>query len=345
MKPKPAKVIKRKGRRGSGSITLHDVAKIAGVSAITASRVLNSPHLVAAETQELVREAIRSTGYTPNLIAGSLASSRSRLVAMIVPTVYSPMFSSMIETISASLGAAGYQVMIGLSGYFDSKEDQLLAAVLSRKPDGIILTGVVHSQECRRQLLLANIPVVETWDLTPTPIGLVIGFSHEKVGREMARYMFARGVRHPVIVTADDPRALLRSRGFSEAAAELGIPMVPVSSVPAPSIVGNGRTAFAELLERKQAIDGVVCSSDVLALGVLQEARARGIDVPGKLAVMGFGNQSYSAALEPALTTVAVDGVLIGKRSAEFIIRGLAGDPITPLVEDVGFTILKRTSA
>ena len=345
MKKRPANTSQRKGRRGSGSITLHDVAKIAGVSAITASRVLNSPELVSAEAQERVREAIRRTGYTPNLIAGSLASSRSRLVAMIVPTVYSPMFSSMIETISATLGAAGYQVMIGLSGYVDSKEDQLLATVLSRKPDGIILTGVVHSQECRRQLLSANIPVVETWDLTPTPIGLVVGFSHEKVGREMAKYMFARGVRRPVIVTADDPRALLRSRGFSEAAADLGIPEVPISSVPAPSIVGNGRTAFAELLRRNIPIDGVVCSSDVLALGVLQEARARGLDVPGNLPVMGFGNQSYSAALEPALTTVGVDGALIGRRAAEFIIGGLSGSPVTPLIEDVGFSILKRTSA
>jgi len=345
MKKKPENAGKRKGRRGSGSITLHDVAKIAGVSAITASRVLNSPELVSTETQERVREAIRRTGYTPNLVAGSLASSRSRLVAMIVPTVYSPMFSSMIETISATLSTAGYQVMIGLSGYFDSKEDQLLATVLSRKPDGIILTGVVHSQECRRLLLSANIPVVETWDLTPTPIGLVVGFSHEKVGREMAKYMHARGVRHPVIVTADDPRALLRSRGFSEAAADLGILAVPISSVAAPSTVGSGRTAFAELLGRKLEIDGVVCSSDVLALGVLQEARARGLDVPGRLAVMGFGNQSYSAALEPALTTVGADGVLIGRRAAEFIIAGLAGGPITPLIEDVGFKILKRTSA
>src|SRR3954462_3047635 len=89
----------RKGRRGSGSVTLHDVAKIAGVSAITASRVLNSPELVSAGAQARVHEAVLQTGYVPNLLAGSLASNRSRLVATIVPTVYSPMFASTVEMI------------------------------------------------------------------------------------------------------------------------------------------------------------------------------------------------------------------------------------------------------
>ena len=336
---------RRKDRRGSGSVTLHDVAKIAGVSAITASRVLNSPQLVSAEAQARVQEAVLRTGYMPNLLAGGLASNRSRLVATIVPTVYSPMFARTVETISATLAGMGYEVMVGLSGYADSREDQLLKEILSRRPAGIILTGVVHSVESRGRLLAAKIPVVETWDLTPAPIGLVVGFSHKKVGRESADYLVSRGVRRPAVVTADDQRAMQRTLGFTESAQALGLPSVPVVKVDAPSTAGSGREAFRDLLKRHGDLDAVACSSDVLALGILQEAKARGIEVPRQLKVMGFGDLNYAAVLEPALTTIAIDGAAIGRQAAQFIVNHHAGKSSAERVLDVGFSIMGRESA
>jgi LacI family gluconate utilization system Gnt-I transcriptional repressor len=336
---------RRKDRRGSGSVTLHDVAKIAGVSAITASRVLNSPQLVSPEAQARVQDAVLRTGYVPNLLAGGLASNRSRLVATIVPSVHSPMFASTVESISTTLAGMGYEVMVGLSGYVDSREDQLLQEILSRRPAGIILTGVVHSVESRRRLLTAKIPVVETWDLTPAPIGLVVGFSHEKVGREIAQYLVSRGVRRPAVITADDQRATQRTHGFTECAQALGLPLVPVVKVGAPTTVGSARKALGELLKRHRDLDAVACSSDVLAMGILQEAKARGIDVPKQLKVTGFGDLSYAADLEPALTTVAIDGAAIGKEAARFIVNHHAGKAVTERVLDVGFSITRRESA
>jgi LacI family gluconate utilization system Gnt-I transcriptional repressor len=255
------------------------------------------------------------------------------------------MFASTVEAISTTLAGLGYEVMVGLSGYADSREDELLKEILSRRPAGIILTGVVHSAESRRRLLAAKIPVVETWDLTATPIGLVVGFSHEKVGQEIASYLVSRGVHRPAVVTADDQRAMQRAHGFTERSQALGLPSIPVIQVDAPSTVKSGRIALTDLLKRHRDLDAVVCSSDVLALGILQEAKARGLEVPGQLRVFGFGDLNFAEDLEPALTTVSIDGAAVGRHAAHFIVNHHAGKPAGQSYVDVGFSIVRRESA
>jgi len=335
---------RRRDRQVSGSITLADVARMAGVAVTTASRVFNNPELVSPDTLQRVRDAISRTGYVPNLLAGGLASNRSRLVAAIIPTVSGPVFSSYVEAFTDELAGAGYQVMLGLSGYTHSREDDLLAAIISRRPDGIILTGIVHSPEGRRRLAAAGIPIVETWDLTPTPIDMLVGFSHEKVGAAMAETFHARGLRRPGIISANDPRALLRSKGFAETARKLGMAEPIVSLAPAPAMLGDGRRGLAELLGKRADLDSVMCSSDFLALGVLTEAQARGLAVPGRVAVMGFGDISFAADANPAITTIRVDGNAIGRQAARFIIERLAKRPLTMRTVDVGFSVVSRAS-
>src|SRR5512137_2231649 len=125
----------RRPRRGAGGVTLHEVARIAKVSPITASRALNTPDQVAAATLARVREAVEKTGYVPNMLAGGLASTRSRLVAGVVPTVVGPVFQEMIQSLTDAFAAAGYQLMLGQSGYGASREDDLLDAIVGRRPD------------------------------------------------------------------------------------------------------------------------------------------------------------------------------------------------------------------
>ena len=140
-------------RRGSGGITLADVARLAGVSAITVSRALNTPDRVAPATLAQVRDAVGRTGYVPNLLAGGLASNRSRLVAALVPTIAGSVFLDTIQALTETLAAAGYQLMLGQAGYSGAREDALIDAIVGRRPDGIVLTGLLHSPEGRRRLL------------------------------------------------------------------------------------------------------------------------------------------------------------------------------------------------
>jgi LacI family gluconate utilization system Gnt-I transcriptional repressor len=321
------------------------VAKLAGVSPITVSRALNSPGQLTAPTLARVQEAVARSGYVPNRVAGGLASNRSRLVAALVPTIASPVFLETVQSLTEELDAAGYQLMLGQSSYDIEREDALLDALIGRRPDGIVITGIMHSPHARRRLAAAGIPIVETWDLTPTPIDMLVGFSHGKVGAAVADYLHYRGSRHPAIVSADDSRAGLRRQGFEEAAARHGLGPVPAELVATPTTMGAGRRAFARLLEKHPGTDSVFCSSDMLALGVLIEAQARGIPVPGRVRVFGFGDHNIAADAHPALSTVRIDGTAIGRQAARFIIDRAAGRPIPHRVVDLGFKLVARASA
>lgn len=335
----------RRRRRRSGALTLSDVARLAGVSPITVSRALNTPGQLTTETLARVREAVARTGYVPNRVAGGLASSKSRLVAALVPTIASPVFLETVEALTETLAEAGYQVMLGQSGYGETREDALLDAIIGRRPDGVILTGVMHSPHGRRRLAAAGIPVVETWDLTPTPIDMLVGFSHEKAGAAVADYLRFRGARHPGIVSANDHRAGLRIKGFSATAARHAWGKIPAELMPTPTTFGYGREALARLLDGHPQTDAVFCSSDMMALGALTEAQARGIRVPAELRVFGFGDNNFAAHTLPALSTVRIDGTAIGRQAARFIIDRVEGRPVPDRVIDLGFKLIARASA
>ena len=335
----------KRARRSSGAVTLHDVAKLAGVAPITASRALNTPDKVSAELLEKVTAAVARTGYVRNRLAGGLASARSRLVAVVVPTISGPVFLRTVQSLTEALADRGYQVMLGQSGYNNSREDALLEAIIGRRPDGIVLTGIMHTTEGRKRLVAAGIPVVETWDLTPTPVDMLVGFSHVEVGRAVAAFLIGKGRRRLALVAGDDERARRRVQAFQAAARVAGIRDVPVLYVPAPTTLKSGRGALLELLETRPDLDAVFCSSDLLALGVMTEAQSRGVAVPGQLAVIGFGDIEFAADLQPALPTVRIDSIAIGHQTAQFIVERAEGRQVEPRVVDIGFSIVERESA
>lgn len=339
--PAPKKLRKP---RSSGAITLREVAKLAGVAPMTVSRVLNQPELVTASTLQVVQAAIERTGYVPNLLAGGLASQKSRLVAAIVPSIGNSIFADVIEALADRLNGEGYKVLLGLSGYPPDEEENLLTTVLSRKPDAVVLTGITHSRLSRSRLLAAKIPVVETWDYTPTPIDMLVGFSHDKLGREVAEYLHDKGHRRIGMVWASDERARIRQQAFIAALSERSVSDVQVAVVDAPSTLKKGREGIAEIFNRGKTLDAVFCSSDILAQGVLTECQMRGLSVPGDLAVVGFGDFEFAAHICPPLTTVHIDRRAIGRAAAEAVLARIAGRDVEMIV-DVGFRLIERESA
>src|SRR5512138_3022625 len=157
-------------RAGRGPAKLADVARLAGVSPITASRALQKPELVADDTAARVRAAAEALAYVPNGIAGGLSSRKSNMVIAVIPTTFNPGFTDLIESLRIELDRAGYQLFLGLTEYDPAREEKLITTVIRRRPDAIVLTGVVHSPVVRWRLTGAKIPIVETWDLSPTPL-------------------------------------------------------------------------------------------------------------------------------------------------------------------------------
>jgi len=332
----------KRSRRGSGAITLRDVAKLAGVAPITASRAVNTPDQVSPEVLKKVLDAVHRTGYVPNRIAGGLASSRSRLIAAVVPSTVMSVFMETIESLNGTLFDAGYQLMLGQSGYSVAREELLLEAVIGRRPDGIFLTGILPPGKSRTRLLASGIPVVETWDLTPTPIDMLVGFSHSDIGRDVANFLLAKGRRRLALVRADDERAGRRATAFADAVVLRGQRDVFVVNVGDSRSLRSGREAMVRILVEVPDVDAIFCSSDLLALGVMTEARAQGVAVPERIAIVGFGDVPFLADMVPALSTVRINGADIGKQSARFLIERAEGRPVNPCVIDVGFSIVER---
>ncbi|WP_338011427.1 substrate-binding domain-containing protein [Cupriavidus sp. IDO] len=281
-----------------------------------------------------------------NSLAGGLTSRQTRLIAAIVPSVGHSLFSDMLDALVSSLAAERYETTLGISRYGPEREEAWLAAMLSRRPDGVVLTGTEHTSRTRRLLLNADIPVVELWDYTPHPMDVVIGFSQEDVGRAAFRHLSACGYQRPALLRADDSRASRRALGFLRAAAEAGCPkpeeiVFPESNPQAGR--GRGREALQALLTRAPEADAVFCSSDALAQGVLAHAHFLGLMVPARLGVLGFGDQALAVDTVPALSTLRVDGTRIGRLGAEALLARLRGETV-PAAQDVGFEIVVRDS-
>ncbi|SAL86451.1 LacI family transcription regulator [Caballeronia choica] len=329
------------------SVTLIDVARVAGVAPMTVSRALHRPELVRSDTARKVREAVRATGYVPNMLAGGLASSKSRLVAILLPTIANSIFADTVQALMDGLTASGYQTLLGLTGYSTAREEELVEAILGRRPDGIVLAGTSHTEATIKRLTKGKIPVVEIWDLTDKPIDMVIGFSHEQVGAEVARHLIRKGYQRFGVISVDDPRGLRRCRSLINELASHGKTNVPFEVLQAPATLQGGREGLSRMIT-SGCPEVVVCSSDTLAQGVLAEAASRGLNVPGDVAVMGFGDLSTAAHVYPALSTVRVDGATIGKNAAAALLARFAAEADKDQVAvrmDTGFSIIDRESA
>lgn len=328
------------------TVTMEMVGRIAGVSQVTVSRALSDPAKVSPATLKKVHDAIAVTGFVPNALAGALASRRSRLVSTLVPSITNITYASMVKTFGQEMRARGYQIMLTECGFDPAEEELVITAHLSRRPDAMLLVGTRHTANSRRMLLAAGIPVVEVWDVTETPIDLCVGFSHPEAGRAAARFAVGAGYGQAACVFASDERALRRKDAFcAEFRALTGRP-TPDASFGAEASLGMGRRGLAALLDEKGFAGGVVfCSSDLIAHGVLLEARARGLAVPGEIAVIGFGDQGFAPDTVPPLTSVRVDRAALGGRAAQAILGRLENRHAGPLVTDIGFEIVRRESA
>ena len=204
----------KNGDLKSGTVTMETVGRLAGVSQVTVSRALNDPKKVSANTLKRIQDAIELTGYVPNMVAGALASKRSQLIAALVPSITNVIYSDLMQNFIDVIRGSGYHVLMAETGFSQEEEQAVLSTMLSRRPDGILLTGIHHSAGCKRMLLGAGIPVVEVWDTTESPIDVCIGFSHIRAGEEMAQFAFEHGYRKAIAVSAGDERALRRKDAF-----------------------------------------------------------------------------------------------------------------------------------
>lgn len=350
--PAPAGARRRpRPAHGPGrSVTLKAVAERAGVGHITASRALREPHKVSPALRERVLAAVADLGYVHNHAAAGLASGASRVVPVLVPTLEHAVYVPFLRGVHDELDRHGYEVLLGATDYRMETEARLVTTLLGWLPAGLLIAGSDHLPATRQRLAAAvrgGMPVVQFMDLAPEPLDLNVGISHRAVGEAVAHYLADRGWRHAAYAgtrAAHDLRSARRAEGFRAALAARGLPShLEERSDEAFSIALGGRL-LVQLLERHPEVDAVFFGNDDLAAGAVLEAQRRGIAVPQRVAVMGFNDQEIAAAMNPSISSVAVDRHAMGRLSARLLVERLAGaEPAQPRI-DLGFRIVERAS-
>ncbi len=316
------------------TVTIRDVARAAGVSVATVSRVFNRPDLVTAALRTRVREAAERLGYLADGAARALASRRSRVIGAIVPTLDNPVFAICIDTLQQRLDQHGFALLVASAGYDAARETREVRLLLERGIDGLMLVGAEHPEAVWALLRRRGpaVPAVVTWtsDTTATPVPC-IGFDNRAAARRIVEHLLQLEHRRIAMIagpTAGNDRAAARVAGVREALATAGLRLAPAYLTERPYTVPDGRAATAALMSLAEPPTAIVCGNDHLALGALAGARALGLGVPRDLSITGFDDLDFAAYAEPPLTTVRVPAAEMGQRAADHLVAAATG--LTP---------------
>ncbi len=308
-------------------LTLRDVSEACGVSEMTVSRVLRNRGDVSVATRDKVLQAAKSLGYVPNQIAGSLASQRVNLVAVVIPSLSNMVFPEVLTGINEVFEETPLQPVVGVTDYMPEKEERVLYEMLSWRPSGVIIAGLEHSDATRAMLKNAAIPVVEIMDTDGTPVDAVVGISHRRAGRQMAEAILKQGYRHIGFMGTKMPldhRARKRFEGFTEALAKAGVEIEDREFYSGGSALAKGREMTAAMLKRSPDLDFLYYSNDMIGAGGLLHLLDQGIDVPGQIGLAGFNGVELLDGLPRQLATMDACRKEIGTLAAKIILERAA---------------------
>jgi LacI family transcriptional regulator, gluconate utilization system Gnt-I transcriptional repressor len=335
-------------KRTSGKkVTLVDVAELAGVSAITVSRVINQPEKVSESLRQQVQKAVDSLGYIPNQYASSLASAKSKVIGVSIPSLSNIVFTDVLRGIYDVMGTAGYKVLLVDTHYSPLEEEKMIRTLLSQAPEGMIITGGDQTKACQNVLQKSRIPIVQIMEKLEEPLDMNIGLSHIQAGYEVAEHLLQQGYSRIGFIGARmDSRVQQRLQGFKSALEKQDKFWKNfVVTTPEPTSIAVGGQLFKSLMANtKGVIDAVFCANDDLALGALFESQRMNIKVPGDMAICGFNDIEAAQYVNPSLTSVYVGRYEMGIRAAEMLVDTLAGKELPHKIIDMGFEIRKRLS-
>jgi LacI family gluconate utilization system Gnt-I transcriptional repressor len=321
-----------------------DVARHAGVSAITVSRALRTPDKVLPIVRDRIARASADLGYVPNHAASALASARSRTIVVLIPSLSNVVFVDILAGIKEVLDAHAHHMHIGLTGYSLESEETLLRTYLQHSPDGLILTGVDHSPGVWKLLETLKIPTVHTIETLRGDEGLSVGFSQFDSGHAAGSHLIERGYRHIGIVGAQlDPRSLRRCEGCRQALRETGLyDAAREIMTPRKSSLSLGAELLESMVRDHPECDAIFFCNDDLAQGAVFQCGRLGIDVPRRMGLIGFHDLNGTAWTTPPLSTIATPRFQIGQSAATLLMDNLQGRPSAARHLDLGFRLVRR---
>lgn len=307
--------------------TLADVAARAGVSQMTASKVLRGTGSISEETRKRVKLAASDLGYVPNLFAGSLSSKSSNIVAVVLPSINDAVFGEVVAGINDVLRPESYVTFIGESHLNPETEEKIIQTVLSLQPAGIILTGGIHRTAKADQLLKSwECPIVQIWDEENDQYDGCIAPNHAEAGRLTAQHFIDQGVRRPAYIGAElkkDICAARRFETFKQTISDAGLDLVEMIDQDLPRQPHTGRTLVAELMRTHTDTDAIYFLNDAMATGGLSWLHEASYSVPEQVAVAAFNGTSLAHTVRTRLTTVHVERLKLGQVAARALLESI----------------------
>jgi len=306
-------------------VTIHDVAARAGVSTATVSRTLAAPSLVSEEARSRVLEAIRITGYTPNMAARNLRARRSMMVLVVVPNIANAFFAEVLRGIDDELVAHGYGIIIGNLDNLTEREARYVDLVFAGQVDGaLLLSGHVPAGN-GRLMSEAGLPIATICMEIPGALFPSVMVDDQKSSRQVAEYLVSLG--HRTFGYVSGPKGnrndLGRREGFAAALADAGFDPARISYWQGDFMVESGVQAAHEFLASPRRPTAVYAASDSMAISFMKTVMEAGVRVPDDVSVVGFDGIEFSEFVTPTLTTIQQPRNEIGRTGARILIEAL----------------------
>ncbi len=309
--------------RSTRKVTLADVAAAAGVSVMTASRVMRGAGHVSARTRARVEAAAAELGYVANRIASTLAGGPTSLVGVVFPSLSNHVYSEVFAGISAVFDPTPLSAFVALGNYHAAHEEKVVRDILSWQPAGVILTGLDHTEGVREMLTTSGVPVVEIMDVDGEPIGGNVGISFLEAGELVAREVLAAGYRRVALIGSrmpDDLLATRRMEGARRVLQRAGASPITELHDEGRSSIALGRQMTAALLDAYPETDCIIYSNDLIAAGGLLHCLADGREVPDRIGLVGFNAVDTLEILPLRLATVDPRRREVGEMAARMIV-------------------------
>lgn len=313
-------------------ITLADVAKRAGVSLQTVSRVINQTGETSDRTRKSVLLAIQETGYRPNRLARGLRSQTTKTIGVVVPAISNPFFPDILQGIEGAAFSAGYSVIIANSGEDLTREVDVLNAMDDRRVDGLILCSPRQPDKSLREMLQRHHAAVVINRVVSDDIAGCIRVDYEAGIRAAVVHLHAQKRSNLVLLCVPEAShgGRERIRGFRAALRPLSAREVAGRIYSGPASIADAYAATEKLLLKRPNVQGILCYNDIVAAGALQALKRARRKVPDDVAVIGFDNISLAGVLAPTLTTFNIDKLDIGRRAMGLLIERLKGSKSQP---------------
>ncbi len=318
------------------TMTIREIASLAGVSTATVSRVINQPDKVKEETRNRVRNVMRENHFVADGLAGGLASRRSRTIGLIIPTIANSIYASSTQAAQRVAQGAGYTVFVGVSDFSASTEAALIHRLIERRVDGLILTGAARDQEIYDKITHNKVPFVITWQLTKSADLPAVSFDNYKAAATATRYMLSLGHTRIGLIcgrTEVNDRASERRRAYEECLEGAGIAVDPTLIHECDFDIFEGRAAMSRMIALRDRPTAVFCANDIQAIGAITACRDANLSVPDDISIMGFDDLPIAQCTTPQLTTVRVPADEMGAKAAEVLIAAIRDQGVVKTTE------------